>query len=130
MIKKLIPITLALAAMFCTLPLLGENPPEKQKEIPIRQIVTKPIVRDLSCMPIRAYYDGMSSVIYTSFLSDLGIVEMTVTNLSTGEIWSGEFNSSITMQTALSVSGNLGCYTIVYVSESGDIYEGLLLLEY
>ena len=128
MIKKLIPITLVLAAMFCTLPLLGENPPEKQKEIPIRQIVTKPIVRDLSCMPIRAYYDGMSSVIYTSFLSDLGIVEMTVTNLSTGEIWSATQESSTTSFNVIYVSGSQGFYILEYTTEAGDIYEGCFVL--
>lgn len=37
MIKKLIPITLALAAMFCTLPMRGDSPPENVKEIPIRK---------------------------------------------------------------------------------------------
>ena len=106
----------------------GDSPPEYSIEIPIKGEGSYGTIRGLC--DIRACYDTMSSAIYTTFLSDLGIVEMTVTNLSTGEIWSGEFNSSVTMQTALSISGNLGCYTIVYVSESGDIYEGLLLLEY
>ena len=128
MIKKLIPITLALAAMFCTLPMRGDSPPDNVKEIPIRKVDKDDKIRSLNC--IYAFYDGISPAIHTTFLSDLGLVEMTVTNLSTGEIWSDEFNSSITMQTALPVSGNLGCYTVVYVSESGDIYEGLLLLEY
>lgn len=126
MIKKLIPITLALAAMFCTLPMRGDSPPENVKEIPIRKVDKDDKIRSLNC--IYAFYDGISSAIHTTFLSDLGLVEMTVTNLSTGEIWSATQESSTTSFNVIYVSGSQGFYILEYTTEAGDIYEGCFVL--
>lgn len=126
MIKKLIPITLALAAMFCTLPMRGDSPPEYSIEIPIKGEGSYGTIRGLC--DIRACYDAMSSAIYTTFLSDLGLVEMTVTNLSTGEIWSATQESSTTSFNVIYVSGSQGFYILEYTTEAGDIYEGCFVL--
>ena len=74
------------------------------------------------------FYDRMSSAIYTTVTSDLGQIEMTVTNLSTGEAWSDTFDSGAIMQTLLPISGTAGYYEIEYVTESGDVYEGIFIL--
>lgn len=127
MIKKLIPITLALAAMFCTLPMRGDSPPENVKEIPIRKVDKDDKIRSLNC--IYAFYDGISSAIHTTFLSDLGLVEMTVSNLLTGEVWSGVCDSAACTQMLQEVSGTVGYYEVVYFSETHGTYTGEFLIE-
>ena len=79
--------------------------------------------------PIHALFNGMSSTIQTTVTSDLGEIEMTVTNLSTGEAWSDSFDSGVIMQTLLPISGTPGYYEIEYVTESGDVYAGEFLIE-
>lgn len=78
--------------------------------------------------PIQALFNGMSSTIHTTVTSDLGQIEMTVTNLSTGETWFDSFDSGMIMQTLLPISGTAGYYEIEYVTESGDVYEGIFIL--
>ena len=112
--------------MFCTLPMRGDSPPENVKEIPIRKVDKDDKIRSLNC--IYAFYDGISSAIHTTFLSDLGLVEMTVTNLSTGEIWSATQESSTTSFNVIYVSGSQGFYILEYTTEAGDIYEGCFVL--
>lgn len=79
--------------------------------------------------PIQALFNGMSSTIQTTVTSDLGEIEMTVTNLSTGEAWSDSFDSGVIMQTFLPISGTPGFYEIEYVTESGDVYAGEFIIE-
>lgn len=78
---------------------------------------------------IHAHYLEDSRAIYTTLASDLGQIEMTVTNLSTGEAWSDSFDSGVVMQTLLPISGTRGYYEIIYVSEFGNIYEGNFVIE-
>ena len=68
---------------------------------------------------------------YVSWKPDreIGNDLLTVTNLSTGEVWSDTFDSGVIMQTLLPVSGAPGYYEIEYVTESGDVYAGELLIE-
>ena len=129
MVKQLIPIMLAIAGMFCIVPVWGDSSPAKRREIPIRHVETRPTIRDLSSPPLQVCYDGMSSAIFTIVTSDLGQIEMTVTNLSTGEVWSDSFDSGVIMQTLLPISGTPGFYEIEYVTESGDVYAGEFLIE-
>ena len=65
----------------------------------------------------------MNSVV-TTVWSDLGEVVLTVTNCSTGNVWYDTFDSTQEPQTALALSGEPGIYEIVYITETGDIYEG------
>ena len=125
--KKLIPILLALAVMFCIEPARGSSPPEKQSEIPIKKLDKSNLFRSPSDFLV--FYDGMSSAIYTTVTSDLGQIVMTVTNLSTGEAWSDTFDSGVIMQTLLPISGTSGLYEIEYVTESGDVYAGEFIIE-
>ena len=84
--------------------------------------------RNIEEFSIESYYYGMLSSIQTTVTSDLGQIEMTVTNLSTGEAWSDTFDSGAIMQILLPISGTPGCYEIEYVTESGDVYEGIFIL--
>ena len=127
MVKKLIPILMAIAGMFCIMPVRGDEPPQKLTcEIPIKKLDKSNMFRSPS--DFHVFYDRMSSAIYTTVTSDLGQIEMTVTNLSTGEAWSDTFDSGAIMQTLLPISGTAGYYEIEYVTESGDVYEGIFIL--
>ena len=127
MVNKLIPILMAIAGMFCIMPVRGDEPPQKLTcEIPIKKLDKSNMFRSPS--DFHVFYDRMSSAIYTTVTSDLGQIEMTVTNLSTGEAWSDTFDSGVIMQTLLPISGTAGYYEIEYVTESGDVYEGIFIL--
>lgn len=118
---------MAIAGMFCIMPVRGDEPPQKLTcEIPIKKLDKSNMFRSPS--DFHVFYDRMSSAIYTTVTSDLGQIEMTVTNLSTGEAWSDTFDSGVIMQTLLPISGTAGYYEIEYVTESGDVYEGIFIL--
>lgn len=125
MIKKLIPLFLALAAMFCIVPMRGDTPPDEGREIPIRKVDNSDLIRSLADLLV--YYDGYC-LIQTSIVSDLGIVEMTVTNLTTGETWSDTFDSDVSPH-FLQISGAPGFYEITYLTSFGDLYEGQLIID-
>ena len=125
--KKLIPILLALAAMFCIESARGSSPPEKQSEIPIKKLDKSNLFRSPSDFYV--FYDGRLSAIFTTLTSDLGLVEIMVTNLSTGEAWSDTFDSGAFMQNIMPISGTPGYYEIEYITESGDVYAGEFIIE-
>jgi hypothetical protein len=99
------------------------------KKIPLQLDEDSRLHRDLSLCVIEVYYFSMLSSIQTTITSDLGQIEMMVTNLSTGEVWSDTFDSGVIMQTLLPISGTPGFYAIEYVTESGDVYAGEFLIE-
>lgn len=123
MIKKLIPLFLALTALFCIVPMRGDTPPDKGQEIPIRKVDDNRIIRSLTEVQLSAWYNPVFMLIQTNSTSDLGSVEMTVTNLSTGETWTDSFDSVVTPH-LLPISGAPGLYEITYLTSFGDLYEG------
>ena len=128
MIKKLIPLFLALTAMFCIVPMRGDTPPDKGQEIPIRKVDDNRIIRSLTEVQLSAWYNPVFMLIQTNSTSDLGSVEMTVTNLSTGETWTDSFDSVVTPH-LLPISGAPGLYEITYLTSFGDLYEGTFTIE-
>ena len=128
MIKKLIPLFLALTAMFCIVPMRGDTPPDKGQEIPIRKVDDNRIIRSLTEVQLSAWYNPVFMLIQTNSTSDLGSVEMTVTNLSTGETWTDSFDSVVTPH-LLPISGAPGLYEITYLTSFGDLYEGQLIID-
>ena len=126
MFKKFIPILLALAAMFCTLPMSGDSPPDSL-EIPIKGNGLHDLIRSLG--DIQACYHGMLSAVHSSVASDLGEIDITVTNCSTGEFWADTFDSSSTSQHLLLISSTPGLYEVTYTTSSGDLYEGTFTIE-
>lgn len=99
----------------------------KNKVIPLKQKQGTYLQRGM-ILPIEATFDGLLSSIITSTSSDLGEVSLTVTNLSTGETWYDTFDSSSTPQAMTPISGASGYYEVVYVTVSGDMYEGSFIL--
>ena len=126
MVKNLISILLVLVAIFCNMPMRGDSPPECSQEIPIRQSGSHGSIRSLC--EIQAYYNGMLSVVCTSVSADLGEIDLAVTNCSTGEFWEDTFDSSISSQHLLQISGTSGFYEVVYTTEDGNFYEGSFVI--
>lgn len=85
--------------------------------------------RDLIILPIESYYNGMIGSVCTSFVGDLGEVELIVTNTFTGESWNYLFDSASEPQSILPISGSSGYYEVEYITESGDVYVGEFLIE-
>lgn len=106
------------------------NADEKEaKKIPLNQGVQNCLERSFVEIPIEAYYIGAISTIQTAFSSDLGTVEIVVTNFATGESWSDIFDSGLSPWHKLPISGDSGDYEIVYVTEPGDLFQGFLVVK-
>ena len=101
---------------------------KEARKIPLRMGKTEKLSRDLVIEPIESYYLGMLSSIQTTVTSDLGRIDMTVTNLTTGETWSDTFNFAISPH-LLPISGAPGLYEITYLTSFGDLYEGTFTIE-
>jgi hypothetical protein len=97
-------------------------------KIPLRMESTGKHVRDLIQEPLTCHYYGMLTSIVTTFASDLGDVTLTVTNTSTGEVWYDIFDSVTDPHAIVPLSGTPGFYEITYITSSGDVYEGTLVL--
>ena len=125
MVKNLISILLVLAAIFCTMPVRGDSTPESY-EIPVKRLDKKNQIRSLC--DVQAYYNGMLSAVYTTAVSDLGEIDVRVTNISTGEFWEDTFDSSISSQHLLQISGTSGFYEVTYTTSCGNLYEGSFVI--
>lgn len=99
-------------------------------KIPLKQSTsTGKITRGLSLESIEAYYYGMLSAVHTSLATDLGEIDVTVTNCSTGEFWEDTFDSSSLSQHVLPISGTHGPYEVIYTTETGDLFYGTFVIE-
>lgn len=97
--------------------------------IPLNKIKDSQILnRSLTQQPIESCYIGMLNLVQTDIYRDLGEVFVEISNVSTGEISSDSFDSGLTPQHFLPISGNSGYYQVTYIIENGDIYEGLFIL--
>lgn len=96
--------------------------------IPIELGPEKNLTRSIVDEQIICHYNGMMTSIVTTFSLDLGMVIITVTNCSTGESWYESFDSSVQTQSVIYISGETGFYEISYMTSSGDIYKGTLIL--
>ena len=93
-------------------------------KIPLEVVGGTKLNRTLQEEKISCHYYDMMTAIMTVFSTDLGSVTLTVTNTSTGEVWYDMFDSGSELQTVLPISASDGIYEIVYITETGDIYEG------
>lgn len=128
MIKKLIPLFLALAAMFCIVPMRGDSPPDEGLEIPIRKVDDNRVIRSLTEVVLSAWYNPAFMCIQTHTSINIGLIDVAVTNLTTGETWSDSFDSTSSPH-LLPISGAPGLYEITYLTSFGDLYEGTFTIE-
>ena len=98
-------------------------------KIPLKVENGKKLSRDLIQLSIESCYYGMLSAVYTSVAYDLGEIDVTVTNCSTGELWEDTFDSSTESQHLIQISSAPGLYEVTYTTESGDLYEGTFFIE-
>lgn len=98
-------------------------------KIPLKLEPSKHFTRSLIEEPITCHYYGIVTSIVTTVTSDQGNVTLTVTNLSTGEVWYDVFDSGTDPQTVLPISGTPGFYEITYITSSGDVYEGSFTIQ-
>lgn len=87
------------------------------------------IHRGLVDNSLESCYYGMLSAIHTTVSTDLGEIDVTVTNCSTGELWEDTFDSSTESQHLIQISSTPGLYEVTYTTESGDLYEGTFMIE-
>ena len=99
------------------------------KKIPLEMGHKIDLSRGISQEFLSSYYYRMINCIQTIIASDLGEIEVKVTNCSTGETWYETFNSGLYSQHMLQISGTSGFYEIIYITESGVMYEGSFILE-
>lgn len=125
--RKLL-LTMVLLLPLLTLEMRADNektvikiPVELEKNIKHNRSLKEDLI-------VSTYY-GMMSAVVTVVNSDLGEVDITVTNCGTGGMWYDSFDSSEETQTILQISGEAGLYEITYTTESGDVYRGLLTIE-
>lgn len=124
--RKLILLLATLLPLF----VFEMNADEKEaKKIPLQVQSTGRLCRSLTESPIEANYYGLMSALHTVVLSDIGEVELTVTNCSTGENWSYCFDSATETVCLLEISGTAGYYEVTYLTETGDTYCGTFIIE-
>lgn len=124
--RKLIILLVAILLPFS--PLLKAD--ERPESIRI-SLDTKPVknVRSLKPAVIESCYLRMLSGIQTVVTKEQGDINMYVSNITTGESWSYSFDSIMEPQSFIQLSGNSGYYEVEYVTESGDIYYGVFIIE-
>lgn len=99
------------------------------RPIPLIKVEKKDLSRSVVQESIMTVYYGPFSSVQTTVTEDLGTVEVTVVNATTGEMWYDSFDSAAEQQILLPISGTPGFYEIEYVTESGDVYAGEFLIE-
>ena len=129
---KLILMTLAILLPLSSFASNAEESPHKQ-EIPLTPVIVNGGLdnnnRSLVQLPVECCYFRMMNIIVTTVLSDVGDVTLTVTNCSTGSVWYNSFDSTMEPRSFLPISEEPGIYEIVYITETGNIYEGTFTIE-
>ena len=95
-----------------------------KSKIPLKMESSTKNTRGLVEEELTCHYFGMMNSIVSTVFTDLGDITLTVTNTSTGSVWYDTFDSALEPQTLLPLSGEPGIYEIVYITESGAVYEG------
>lgn len=119
--KKILPLSVLLLLLSVQNIAADNNNKTIVLEINIYQ--TKPVLqRSLVDIPLECYYVGFDSSIVTVFSEYIGIVDISIVNTSTGEVFFDTVDSK-DGQSAVRISGEDGFYHITVSSES-DEYEG------
>lgn len=122
-------VFLILSLLLLSLPnlVMAEDPKKEQGPIIIGQendFPKEPRTPDFGS-DITAYYqDG---VVYLQFGYDMGEVEISVTNETTGEMWQ-QTDDSAFGSASIATSASAGSYTISIVTDDGVCYSGSFAL--
>lgn len=126
--KKLFILITVLLLPFFAFEMSADEEKAEMK-IPLKENIDENLIRSLVPESIECYFYGTLSTIRTSVAYDLGDVSLTVTNCSTGEVWYDFFDSAMEPQNYLPISGSDGIYEVVYITESGNVYEGSFTIQ-
>lgn len=83
--------------------------------------------RGVVIIPLEAYYQG--ETIYLDFTYNVGRVQVSVQNTTTGNRWSGTVNSADGMGEIHISGGGAGSYILTLVTAYGDKYYGTFTLD-
>jgi len=125
--KKIIFLS-ALLLPFFAFEMSADEEPAVMK-IPLEILPGNNLTRNFAEENLECYYCDDMSTITTTFFDDLGIVHLTITNTATGEVWYDTFDSGASPQVSTMISGTPGYYQIIYLVESGDVYEGCFTID-
>ncbi len=105
----------------------GRNGDKPQQEVPIKRkkYKDKDANRSPAFAPMVVYYQVQC--VSLVFPYDIDTVVLLVTNTTTGESWSGLFDSSMG-EGGLCISGTSGTYTVSIMLTDGCEYEGTFIL--
>ena len=78
--------------------------------------------RSLTIIPLETYYQN--GTIFLDFTYNVGNVEVSVRNTTTGNCWSGTVNSADGMGEISIADGGAGSYTLTLVTAYGDCFTG------
>lgn len=78
--------------------------------------------RGVVVIPLEAYYQG--ETIFLDFTHNVGNVQVSVRNMTTGNSWSGTVNSADGMGEISIAGGGTGSYTLTLVTAYGDCFTG------
>lgn len=78
--------------------------------------------RGVVVIPLEAYYQG--ETIFLDFTHNVGNVQVSVRNMTTGNSWSGTVNSADGMGEISIAGGGTGSYTLTLVTAYGDCITG------
>lgn len=95
-------------------------------QIPIQVIIStgqESPHRAPAYVPIQAYYQEILSSVCMTFSQNLGVLDITITNLTDGTYADYEVDSSLG-SAILPISGNEGFYTLDIMLTSGEQYVG------
>lgn len=126
--RKMIFFLSALLLPFFAFEMSADDEPAVMK-IPLEILPGKNLTRNFVEVNLECSYCSEMSTITTISFEDLGIVHLTITNTSTGEVWYDTFDSGTSSQIATLISGTPGYYDVVYVAESGVIYKGIFIIQ-
>lgn len=110
-------------SLFVSVPIWADSNNEFV-EIPIRKQDKSHLERNLSGIPIQCLYDGINGIVYSVILPVCGEVYLSVTNTSSGEVWSEIVDSRYVEQHYLQINETQGFYEVYYETEYGDSYYG------
>lgn len=132
MMKKIVLLFLLLIpfSLFAEPEWISTSVSDEEDVIEIDISYTPPVTgpkRTPSLIPIDASYHSLLSFIEVVFLSDIGDVDIVITNLSSGTEINYNVSSSIGSAN-LPIVQTTGYYSITFTSSGGNMYVGYFLI--
>jgi hypothetical protein len=122
---KKILFALMLCASFVTLHADSDDDYAKI-DIYLNRVITRPVTRTL-VLPLECHVNMDANTLVTCFSEDLGMVNISVVHLDSGESVHGQIDSSLGHD-IMPIPSYSGSYEVIYETASGDKYIGYMQL--